>query len=173
MTEHRHAPYYCEENVWWLAQEPRFALQRAEVAFVSNATRTVRMHAQRAGDGAPVVWDYHVVLAAWRDAEVEVWDLDCALGMPLPARVWLDASFEPPAPRALAPRFRVMPSETFVRAFASDRRHMRRQDGSWLVPPPPWPVIGAGTHALERFVELSDPTLGELVDLDALRARWR
>jgi hypothetical protein len=171
---HRYAPYYCEENVWWLAQEPGFAGLRAEVAFVTNERRTVRMRAQRAsGTGADVVWDYHVVLAVWRDASVEVWDLDCTRGMPISATEWIDASFDVAPPRTLAPHFRVLGVNPFVDHFASDRRHMRRPDGGWYVEPPPWEVIGGGAHHLERFVDLRDRALGEIVDLAQLRSRWR
>jgi hypothetical protein len=168
----RHAPYYCEENVWWLAQEPRFSGLRSEVVFVSNERRTVAMRAQRAGPaGEAIVWDYHVVLAVRGTEGVEVWDLDCTEGAPISARAWLDASFDPHVPPQLAPRFRVMASETYVAAFASDRRHMRRADGSWQVPPPPWPVIGGGAHELEPLIDLADATHGAAIDLTALRSR--
>ena len=155
----RYAPYYCEENVWWLAQEPHWV--DPSVVVVTNPSRTVAMSAQRASkDGTPVVWDYHVVLLD-RGA---VWDLDCVLGMPLPARRWIEASFDSRAPAHLAPRFRVLARETYVARFASDRRHMRRPDGSWLVDPPPWPAIG-GAHDLERLLDLDDPSYGAWLDL--------
>lgn len=169
----RHAPYYCEENVWWLAQEPRFAGLPSEAVIISNERRTVAMRSQRASPaGEPIVWDYHVVLAVRSAEDVEVWDLDCTEGAPLSASAWLDASFDLHVPRQLAPRFRVMASETYVTAFASDRRHMRRADGSWQAPPPPWPVIGAGAHSLERLIDLADATHGAAIDLSALRSRW-
>lgn len=33
--------------------------------------------------------------------------------------------------------FRVVPASLFLQKFASDRRHMRRDDGTWMHPPPP------------------------------------
>ncbi|KOB65718.1 Protein N-terminal glutamine amidohydrolase, partial [Operophtera brumata] len=39
--------------------------------------------------------------------------------------------------------FRVVPAKQFLQHFASDRRHMKRPDGSWIKPPPPYPAISA------------------------------
>lgn len=37
--------------------------------------------------------------------------------------------------------FRVIPADTYLASFASDRRHMRRPDGSWIKPPPAYSPI--------------------------------
>lgn len=37
--------------------------------------------------------------------------------------------------------FRVIAASDFLRDFASDRRHMKRPDGSWIKPPPNYPAI--------------------------------
>lgn len=170
----RYAPYYCEENVWWLAQEKREGEARAEVAIVTNAARSVVFAAQRASeDGLPITWDYHVVLASFSPRGTEVWDLDCVLGMPLPARTWLEASFPSEAPPRLHPRFRVVSAERYVAELASDRHHMRGPDGAWLVRPPPWDPIGGGRDDLARWLDLDDATYGPAIDLRALRERWR
>ena len=174
MAPHRYAPSYCEENVWWLAQEARFAGLPAEAVIVSNAARAVQMSAQRASaSGEPVLWDYHVVLAVRAAQGIEVWDLDCTAGAPLAACAWLDASFDPLAPPALAPRFRRIEAGSYVATFASDRRHMRHDDGTWIAPPPPWPIVGGGAHALDRWLDLDDEAMGPPIDLRSLRARWR
>ncbi len=170
----RYAPYYCEENVFWLAQEPRFAALRREVVFVSNASRTVAMLGQRAArsPGEPVVWDYHVVLAV-RGPDVVLHDLDCVLGPELPALEWLARSFPAGVQARFAPRFRVVDADRFVAIFSSDRAHMRAEDGGWRAPPPEWPTISNGPSNLMRFVDTSDPFEGALLDLDAIRERWR
>lgn len=172
----RYAPYYCEENVYWLAQDTRFAGMRREVVFVSNEARTVAIFSQRAApsEGEPVVWDYHVVLAVYAPSGVEVWDLDCTGGAPLPAREWLELGFGPARalPRRFRPRFRVIDADEFVSTFSSDRGHMRAPDGRWLQPPPGWPAIVRGPPNLMRFVDVRDPIAGELLDLRALRERW-
>ncbi len=60
---------------------------------------------------------------------------------------WLHATF--PAPEQVRapyqPRFAVFAAQDWIAGFGSDRAHMRRADGGWQQPPPPWPAIsGAG-----------------------------
>lgn len=173
----RYTPFYCEENVYWLAQDPRFVNRDSEVVFISNERRACALFHQRAAPapGEPVFWDYHVVLAVRTDERVEVWDLDCDLGMPLPAIAWLDATFGPARdlPAAFAPRFRAILAAEYVATFSSDRSHMRRPDGTFQAPPPEWPAIVHGPSTLMRFVDVKSPFLGELLELDALYRRWR
>lgn len=37
--------------------------------------------------------------------------------------------------------FRVIPAEVYLTTFSSDRRHMRRPDGTWIKPPPSYEPI--------------------------------
>src|SRR5688500_4911498 len=87
----RYAAFYCEENVWWLAQEARFAGTGCDVLVITNEHRSVATFAMRAAGRLDrcVGWDYHVVLVA----RGEVWDLDCLAGMPLALDAWVDACF--------------------------------------------------------------------------------
>lgn len=175
MTLRLYTPFWCEENVWWLAQEPREGVVHAEVAFVSNRHRTVALWSQRAAatPDLPVVWDYHVVLATFGARGVEVHDLDSTLGAPVPASRWLDGTFRGDVAAAFAPRFRVMDAARYVEAFSSDRSHMRSPDGAWLAPPPPWEPVTNGPSNLLRLVDVEAPGLGDVIDLPTLRARWR
>lgn len=153
-----YTPSYCEENVANLARlHP--SLTSCHVVFVSNAAKRCPVWHQRAAeeDGAPVVWDYHVILLAHRRGEgrgagqEEGWhvlDLDTTLQpFPCPLRDYASRSFRPghPALReggaVFHQRFRVLPAELYVRVFASDRRHMRGADGGWLAPPPVYPPL--------------------------------
>lgn len=171
-----YTPYYCEENIWWLCQDPRLAGARREVVFISNAQRACALFHQRAAaapDG-PVLWDYHVVLAVEGERGFEVWDLDCTLGAPLAAVAWLEATFGPVValPALVHPRFRVVDAETYVASFSSDREHMRSPEGGWHAPPPEWPRVLRGEPNLDRFIDLERPFLGEVLDLPGLCARW-
>lgn len=168
-------PYYCEENVWRMAQTrarvPGYAM------FISNAQAQVIMLAQRAGrmhDGL-VCWDYHVVWVQFVESQWRVFDFDFADATSAPqggagAQLEADAdgiteaslpgslgvSFNsyfqacfPPLEQGYAsyrPLFRLIPGDTFAREFSSDRSHMRGTDGSWQQPPPPWPCIGVGNR---------------------------
>jgi hypothetical protein len=161
-------PFYCEENVArWLGSSSgeRYAL------FITNAARQVPLWEQRLSSGGdPLIWDYHVV-GITRSPE-RVWDFDSRLPFPSPLEAYLRATF-PPLPveaAALTPKFRLVDAESFTRTFATDRRHMRRADGSWMQSPPPWPVIGVG-HTLDRFLDLDDSIAGEVLSLEGLRKR--
>jgi protein N-terminal glutamine amidohydrolase len=170
----RYCPYYCEENVFHLAREPRLQGRPREVVFISNAERACAVWHQRAAvrRGWPIVWDYHVVLLV--GAPWEVWDLDTTLGVPVPAADYLRRSFRPgELAEEAAPRFRVVGAEAFAATFASDRAHMRLPGGAFAQRPPSWPLIGPPGAApnLMRFVEMEAPFLGEVLDLGGMLAR--
>ena len=176
-NEHRYHPFYCEENIWWLARTPGLAKREKWAVFVSNSNQTCAVWSQRvAPEGQAVVWDYHVVLAvrARAYAPVEVWDLDSRLPLPCSAATWLKHSFPGSVPRRFAPRFRVVSSSVLEAHFASDRRHMRGDDGAWLKPPPDWPCIVARSgarHTLDAFVDVGASGPGTTMDLKAF-AQW-
>lgn len=181
-----YCPFYCEENVWHLCADPRVAAAERRVLFISNADRRVVMWGQKAAadPGLPIAWDYHVVLLL-RDPgdDWQIWDLDARDPNPRPAIRWLRDSFEQVRllPRRYAPRFRMVEGEEYRRYFRSDRRHMRRSDGTAMQPPPPWPAILGELPAcaptddgsnLARFSDTQDPSfLGQLFSLDELR-QW-
>lgn len=178
MTDAAHYwPFYCEENVWLAcAQAPA----GAAVVLVSNARRAVALCFQRAaGDGiGPVVWDYHVILVVPEPASAgggwTVLDADSTLGARVPASLYLERTFAAieALPDQLRPRFRVLDASEYRTLLSSDRAHMRRADGSWSAEPPPWPAIEHGPANLMRLIDLDDAFAGELLDLDAVRARF-
>jgi hypothetical protein len=164
-----YAPFYCEENVLRLC--PSLGPDALAV-LVTNASRRIEMLRQRAGGpGAGAVpWDYHAFAMALRDGWL-VWDFDTTLGFPVSASEYLRRSFarEPAEP----PVFRVMLAADYVREFRSDRSHMRRPDGSWAAPPPPWPPSSArGGLPLMALLDPRSACLGELLTHDAMRARF-
>ena len=177
-----YAAYYCEENVWRLAGHPALEKRICHAVFISNPDRTCALWQQRActQDGAPVVWDYHVILVAQRTSgnEHEVLDLDSTAGFPLPADAYLEATFPYGSllPANLQPRFRMIPATEFRMSFASDRSHMRQEtkEGvSWIQKPPPWPIIQTQTQTmnLEIFINMGDGGPGIVVDLPGFYRR--
>ena len=175
-----YAACYCEENV-------ARRLQQKSAAFalmVCNSSRTVLMGCQVAGQGASVVWDYHVVLLdGCADSAVLVYDLDSTLPYPTALADYLAASFPRNAPTRLRPRFRLVEGCTFLSRFASDRRHMKAADGTWLAAPPIWPPIrgtlATSVHTFDEFLDLSNEGgdvcgVGTIVaDVDQLMALTR
>src|SRR5690606_24324741 len=113
----------CEENIWQLAGDARLAGRGCRVAVISNGERACPLWQQRAAaPGEAVCWDYHVILLA-EGSPWEVWDLDTRLGCPVPANVWVEATF-PGADGWAArwlPRFRVMTAGEYRRRLSSDR----------------------------------------------------
>jgi protein N-terminal glutamine amidohydrolase len=139
-------PYYCEENVWRLLARPELEGLETWAVLVSNAERDVTLLRQVAGrpvDGL-VHWDYHVFAVAEAPVEGRVaLDLDSELPFPCPLGRYLEDSFPEGVQRALEPRFRVLRGVEYLDGLVSDRSHMRRPDGSWIAPPPPWPAPGS------------------------------
>jgi protein N-terminal glutamine amidohydrolase len=171
----RYCPFYCEENVWHLCANPRLVGTDRRVVIVSNHGHHVAVWRQRAAYDAaePVVWDYHVVLLSRAAGTWRVWDLDSALGLEVPLARWLRESFQISlTPKPLRPMFRCVDADVFREVFASDRRHMRRPDGTEVGPAPPWPCIGHG-HNLDRFIDMQDVGMpGERLDFDAFCRRF-
>ncbi len=156
----RYAPFYCEENIWHLANDGKIQ----GVAFISNPRQQVACFAQGRGKtGEVMVWDYHVIGFEMDKANTAllVWDFDSTLPCPSPAATYLAATF-PPLPAKynhVKPWFRICSAAEFVAGFCSDRRHMRKPDGSWEKPPPPWPCIqavGQTAHTLGQFVDVAE-----------------
>lgn len=160
----RYQPFYCEENAWWLCHD---APSDAEVVFISNAHKHCVLFQQRiAPPGEAAVWDYHVIAVI----AGAVWDPDTRLGMPVPTLRYLDETF----PVVADVRFRVVPRDELLVSFSTDRSHMRRRDGAYLQPPPPWdPPAAPGQHMnLMRFIDMDDAIAGEVLELPGLRARY-
>jgi len=170
----RYCPLFCEENVWQLCDALAGHGVEALAIVVSNLARCVAVFHQRAAraPGSYVAWDYHVVLAVRDAGEWQIVDADTTLPGPCPAADYLAASFPdlPESASAYRPRFRVVEAAAYHDTLASDRRHMRGTDGGWLSEPPPWPLIGSG-HNLDRFIDMDDTFVGEVLDLPGLRAR--
>jgi len=57
-------------------------------------------------------------------------------------------------------RFRVIPAGVFLDNFASDRRHMKGEEGDWMQPPPAWECIQTdrSKHNLEEYISMEDGT---------------
>lgn len=165
-----HQPFWCEENIWHLAAHPAPGAGERLVIVITGAVDAAACWNQRAGrPGQPILWDYHVVLAVHAQDWL-IWDLDTRLGAPpLPAHEWLRGTFPQPGRvrPPFQPRFALFTAAAWRAGFASDRSHMRRADGGWQHPPPPWPMIaGSGLGLGEAIVQARQG-----LDLTALAAR--
>lgn len=163
--ECKYAPYYCEENVYHLCSDERLGGGGKAVVFISNAGRTCAMSHQRNGHSGVVIWDYHVIIACVSNGNLVVYDLDSTLPFPIDLCTYVMASFPSAVVEGYRPVFRVVSASVFRGTFASDRRHMRRADGTFLAPPPPWPAIRPEVGSnLEEFIDMSREGRGRVVD---------
>ncbi|KAM6899685.1 protein N-terminal glutamine amidohydrolase isoform 1-T2 [Xenentodon cancila] len=151
---------YCEENVWKLCEfirrERTAPLEQLYVVFISNDKRTVPLWKQKSGVGdQPVIWDYHVILLhVDLQSDSLVYDLDTALSFPCSLKLYAAQAFR--SERNMRPEYhrklRVVPADSFLLNFASDRSHMKNSDGTWKMPPPSYPAI----HTAESQMNLDD-----------------
>lgn len=170
-----YAPFYCEENVWQLCRHPDLEGFEKEAVFISNPRRACLLWEQKASEmeGAPVCWDYHVILVV-RRRRWEVWDLDSRLGAPVDAGRYFERTFPPGPPWRLPVRFRALAAEEFVSKFNSDRSHMRTAQGVWTAPPPPWPpILKQGGYPLMELIDMVRADPGTVLTLEGIRARYR
>lgn len=172
VTFHHYHPYYCEENIWHLCNKPGPAGRGGKAVFISNPQRSCPIWSAVAAPsaGLPLFWDYHVIYFG-KQAHPRAWDPDSRLAPGTPLSEYLRASFPISLPRSFRPLFRIVDAEFFLAEFSSDRHHMRRPDGSWLHPPPPWPLIQNGVaHNLHRWIDMEHEYHGVVLDLEAMTA---
>ncbi|KAI3610746.1 protein n-terminal glutamine amidohydrolase [Moniliophthora roreri] len=143
-TDRQYTLFWCEENVYLLAQN---FLRDAQIVsnwdlfavFISNAAQTVALWNQKLAQepGLPVVWDYHVILVlrlrlknpgdqpvAW------VYDFDTILSFPTSWTgifnfyYYFGKTFSAHVLPNFQSSFRVIPANEYIDHFASDRSHM-------------------------------------------------
>ena len=179
----RTSPYascYCEENVYRLVDALRHGPHPAYAVFISSRSKFCPVWCQRSARAAdePVMWDYHVVAAVFLPSGAYVCDFDTRLGAVTDALAYVDAALGPAAraPFEYRPRVRVVAAATLVDHFASDRRHMRDDDGTYQAPPPAWaPVRGPAAAAawnLDSFADTTTPRRhrGAAMDVASFRS---
>ncbi|KAJ8976315.1 hypothetical protein NQ317_010269 [Molorchus minor] len=154
-----------EENVYKLSQDvigkhPN-EIHNCYVVFISNPSRTIPLWRQRAGkdEDKLVIWDYHVIFLYHPEPEkCLVYDLDSELPFPTYVHKYITETFR--TDHILKPDyfryFRVVAATEFLKEFASDRRHMKRSDGTWIKPPPNYSAIKttASDHNLEDYIQM-------------------
>ena len=174
----KYAAYYCEENIWHLCAERRDAGLASTVLLLTNAERTCALYNQRAAaPGAPILWDYHVILLANDDHRGHwmVWDLDTRLDLPLGFSDYVAGTFAEPGrlDARFDVRFRVIDGAAWLADFSSDRAHMKTAQDRYRAPPPPWPAITAPDRpGFLSWLDEGAPGPGTWMALDGLIAAF-
>ena len=156
---------YCEENIYHLAASLSVAdRQHAYVVLISNADRMVPFWRQYPEDhDRMLVWDYHVIMMSFGvdGTDPMVYDFDSDVSFPISFAEYAPTvlRLQPTTAEVLPHRFRVIPAQTYLDTFASDRSHML-VNGRHIEPPPTWPVIRGRLAAdspmvLDDFISMS------------------
>ncbi|KAF5278708.1 hypothetical protein FQA39_LY18363 [Lamprigera yunnana] len=105
--------------------------------------------------------DYHVVFLYHPESDrCLIYDLDSELPFPTYVHKYVTETFR--TDQILKSDyfrfFRIIPAVDFLQDFASDRRHMKRSDGTWIKPPPNYPAIASAvsTHNLEDYIQMDE-----------------
>lgn len=140
-----YTPRFCEENIWHLArmlieqgQDP----EGLQILFLSNRGMHIVMAEQKEVEsGRLILWDYHVVLLADLEDEIYVFDFDSRLEFPCRAETYFKKSIPAAVhiPNQYLPSVRVIPAESYLERFFSDRSHMIGHLP--LTSFPAWPMI--------------------------------
>ena len=184
---------YCEENVWKLCEQFQKRggdTKQLYVVFISSHERQTALWNLKCGGTADFgLWDYHVILIKSAPSDREssqsttdtvtdvceheslVYDLDTSLPFPV--------SFNQYAKEVLRPElilhlrsaglperlFRVISADAFLQEFASDRSHMRKEDGTWFAPPPPYPPIRSqkNSNNIQEFISMKNSSAPGIV----------
>ena len=163
----RYHPFYCEENLWWWCKSlSSDALDNAFVLIISNPERRAAVGLQRLGrpPGDFMVWDYHVVGILQSATGAYLVDFDTsAESMTMDARWWFDTQEQllTLVVDDYQPQFRPIPARSYLEKFSSSRRHMLREDGSYLQPAPHWPCIVSTSDDLSEIEALLAPDIPE------------
>ena len=168
--------------------------------FIFSAEPWIALAEQRSVPvGNVVLWDYHVVtLTRWavpapdtiayihgpdptlraassvqrsRNRTTGPWrvvDPDSRTAFGVLLERYLVVTFRPGVRNRVL--FRLMPWESARTAFGSDRRHMKRGDGTWIQPPPPWPAINPQHHILDACLATTENRYGPALSWEELTA---
>lgn len=182
-----YTPYYCEENIWMLAKKIEETnnekLNCCFPVFISNNSNFVPLWRQTIGDQESgfVAWDYHVIMVYLDSYNALVYDFDTRLPFPCSFSTYCKETFRPD--ETLAPEherfFRLISAELYLKYFSSDRRHMIRKNGSWLKPPPDYPIIQnqQESHNLAQYISMKvykpqDSKFGNVLHLQSFIDRF-
>ncbi|CAG8598274.1 10001_t:CDS:2 [Rhizophagus irregularis] len=133
---------YCEENIYHLCKELDDIKNKFVVLYQMNILR------------------------------INVYDLDTTLPFPCDFSTYTQESFKVLNIPQYYRKFRIIPAETFLRVFASDRSHM---DGTWSSPPPTYPPIftSDSVNNLQTFINmienLDSNDFGKVLEEDDFR----
>lgn len=141
-TKH-YAPFFCEENIWQLANNMNTeAINNSHILFITNKYKTCALMNQRAAEeGNYIIWDYHVVLH--NKSTNSIIDFDTRLETDTSIEEYFNFTFGCQTELPPAYRSSIIPikGEEYLHKFSSDRSHMLDEHGHQAQNFPKWPII--------------------------------
>jgi protein N-terminal glutamine amidohydrolase len=175
ISPYKYTKNYCEENIWHLCQHPELAGFVKKVLFVSSTDKNCAFHFQKDSvDGAPVWWDYHVILYVSKNNTELIFDLDSSLNQPTPFQDYLRLTFQDLEGKKESshPIFKAIDSEDYITGFFSDRKHMQNGNGEWIFEPPLWPIIADNmVLTLQELMDFTQTSHQPIYSLETLVAK--
>ena len=159
--------FYCEENIWKLAEHVSkncTDFSKCYVIIASNAKKRVPFFHHKTGKVDNMylqIWDYHLFII-WKESkeQVVVYDLDTCLPAPIAFHQYVQLSLQLDVMKRMTEDFqrsyRILKGQDYLSYFASDRSHMVESNGSYYAPPPAHDPIRTehSTHTLDELVAM-------------------
>lgn len=159
--------FYCEENIWKLAEHISgncSDFSKCYVIICSNEKKRVPFFHHKTGKVENMymqVWDYHLFVI-WKESkeQIVVYDLDSCLLIPMLFNQYKQLSLQLGIIERMSAEFkrsyRILKAQDYLNYFASDRSHMIESNGSYYAAPPPYDPIKTehSTHTLDELVAM-------------------
>jgi hypothetical protein len=162
-----YTPYYCEENIWHLCNNPVFANFERIVVIISNEQKKCAFYSQKLStqnNFIPVIWDYHVILLIKQESWL-VYDFDTILSFPTEIGEYIDKTFNNKYNKMYLPKFRLISANHYIKKFSSDRSHME-QNGKWIHKPPFWQPIINKESTFYNFINFNNDFIGSIINFE-------
>ncbi len=127
-SDYGYTSLFCEENILLLIKSlitEGINIDNIRVIFIINESKQIAIFNQLSANiGEPIIWDYHVILAATIDKIETIFDFDSRLPFPCRIEHYLKSSFLENIKPQYISQFRIIAANQYLRYFYSDRSHM-------------------------------------------------
>lgn len=128
-TLFKYTALFCEENIWKLIEffKQDKTIKPVDTLFILNQADTIALFNQtKSINNAPVIWDYHVILSAYIDNELLIFDFDSRCDFPVNISEYFSKTFaqEDTLKQQYRPLVKAIDAFHYLDHFSSNRSHM-------------------------------------------------
>lgn len=128
-SDYLYTALFCEENIWHLIQtliNEGVKDKDMKVLFITNNNKQIAIFNQLSAENEhAVIWDYHVLLMVNIEQSFYIFDFDTRLSFATDYENYLKKSFPSNINPQYSGQFRIIPAESYLKCFYSDRSHMK------------------------------------------------